>query len=196
MTGIVGGTTISGTDAEETISGTAGDDLLEGKNGSDVISGNAGNDTIYGGGGADFLLGGKGDDYVHGGTGQDTLYGGIGNDTLVGGSGADYLSGDFGSDILIGGTGDDTFAFNFATVGFDETGNYASDTITDFAAGDMIELSGFFTASTPALAIVGWQDGANVILGVDVDGDSVVDYEIATVQNADLTEVWSSLLYA
>ncbi|WP_317279148.1 beta strand repeat-containing protein, partial [Kordiimonas aquimaris] len=63
--------------------------------------------------------------------GDDSLVGDLGNDTLSGGDGNDTLSGGAGNDQLTGGSGNDTFVFD---------GGDGDDVITDFAAGDVIDL--------------------------------------------------------
>jgi len=88
-------------------------------NGKFVVQGGAGADTISGGAKTDFLIGNLGD---------DQLLGMAGNDTLVGGTGADRLTGGAGNDFFrFEAVSDSTFA--------------AADVITDFTAGDKIDLS-------------------------------------------------------
>ena len=91
-----------------------------------TLNGTAGNDT---------LNGGNGNDTLNGLAGNDTLNGGYGTDTLNGGDGNDILNGGLGEDTLTGGAGSDTFAFSSSL-----EADY--DYITDFAAGDKIDLSG------------------------------------------------------
>lgn len=137
-----------GTIGSDKLAGTGDADVIEGRNGNDFLVGRGGDDFIRGGGGADFILGGTGTDTIIGGTGRDTLFGGRGDDILNGGSGKDTLSGDFGFDRLTGGSGDDNFVFNANTAGVDENGNFAWDTITDFADGDTLtfnDLPPFFS---------------------------------------------------
>jgi len=67
---------------------------------------------------------------IEGGAGSDSVTGSTGNDTIIGGAGAD---------ILAGGGGDDLFVFT--APGQSGTGVKA-DHILDFAAGDLIDLSG------------------------------------------------------
>ena len=55
-----------------------------------------------------------------------TIQGGVGNDTITGAAGADSITGGAGADTMTGGNGNDTYV---------QTGNDATDTITDFAAG-------------------------------------------------------------
>lgn len=61
---------------------------------------------------------------------------GAGNDTLVGGAGNDEFYGRAGADVLTGGGGDDRFYFRS-----NETSLATPDRITDFSAGDRIDLS-------------------------------------------------------
>ena len=83
---------------------------------------------------------------MSGGKGNDKLYGNAGNDSLVGGAGNDSLWGGFGNDLLYGGTGNDVFIYK---------PNEGTDTIFDFASGDMLQIlktdgkaGGSFTKAT------------------------------------------------
>ena len=134
--------TIKGGDAAGTLKVTGNDKnnhIIGGENGS-TLSGGAGNDKLYGGAGADSLVGGAGKDTLLGKDGADKLFGGddadslsggAGNDTLNGGNGDDTLHGGAGNDKLIGGSGADLFIFSGG-----------KDTVTDYAAGDRISVSG------------------------------------------------------
>lgn len=90
------------------------------------------NDVLTGGSGVNSLVGYGGNDVLSGKGGNDTLQGGDGDDRLIGGGGID---------VLKGGGGIDTFVFT--TVG--EIGNSTAasgrELITDFEAGDKIDLS-------------------------------------------------------
>lgn len=78
--------------------------------------------------------GGNFNDVIFGGLGNDTLNGNGGNDTMSAGSGNDVLDGGNNNDVLTGGAGNDIFVF-----GSDRA--YGTDTITDFTAGDRIDVS-------------------------------------------------------
>jgi alpha-tubulin suppressor-like RCC1 family protein len=95
--------------------------LVTGTPGADRISGTSGKDTLKGMAGADRIAGGSGD---------DTIDGGSGNDVIEGGSGKDRLT---------GGTGRDRFVFRRAS----DSPRSRPDTVTDFRAGDRIDLSAF-----------------------------------------------------
>jgi len=151
---------VAGNSLDNDIVGNSGRNLLDGGSGDDVIAGRQGNDFLIGGSGNDTLLGDRGNDNLSGGIGNDSLVGGLGNDSLAGGggddvlngnSGNDHLFGGSGNDTLMGGTGDDTLVGGRGT---DElTGGAGKDVfviqahddgvdkITDFHAGDKIDLS-------------------------------------------------------
>ncbi|WP_238770851.1 Ig-like domain-containing protein [Vibrio furnissii] len=85
-----------------------------------------------------------GDDILNGGAGDDILYGQGGDDTLNGGAGDDILIGGYGNDILTGGDGHDLFVFGgegALNVAVDGQFKNHMDVITDFHAGDKIDLS-------------------------------------------------------
>ena len=105
----------------------AGKTLTAGDSGLDhfVITGSAGSQSVTGSAGGDTLDGGAGDDTVIGGGRDDAVSGGAGNDVVSGGSGFDTLVGGDGADTLTGSASD----FN-------------GDTISDFAVGDSIVVTG------------------------------------------------------
>ena len=147
--------TLSGVSAESL---TEEDFIIQPRTGKDVheyidISGGQGDDTLTGGHLNDRMKGWGGDDTLYGRAGDDRLYGSIGDDTLHGGDGADYFLGGQGNDTLAGGKGADTFTFR---PNFD-----GADTITDFGAGDRIEVR-FFDAGFSGLQID--QYGADAVI--------------------------------
>jgi Ca2+-binding RTX toxin-like protein len=143
------------------------------------------NKTLNGGTGNDTLNGGNGNDTLNGWAGNDAITGGYGNDVLDGGTGNDFLLGGLGVDKLSGGDGNDIFKFN-ALAELSPNGYGDSDTITDFAPGDLVNL----TALT-GLKFVGvgksFTGNANEIeisqtyyttLHIDTNGDRVTDYRL------------------
>lgn len=82
---------------------------------NDSVTGSAGGDTIDGGAGDDYLFGAGDDDNLRGGSGNDVIEGGDGDDTLTGGAGNDIFVLDRNSGV---------------------------DVITDFAAGDRLDVEG------------------------------------------------------
>ena len=106
-----------------------------------IINGTSASETLNGTSGADTIHGYGGNDVINGNSGNDILYGNAGNDTLNGGG---------GNDTLFGGTGNDTFLF--------QTGG-GQDVINGFAAGDIVKITGYSSASVA-------QSGANVIVAL------------------------------
>ena len=159
----------------------AGENLSSGAtNGPDTIYGGAGDDTINAGGADDTVYGGSGNDNLDGNNNNDSLYGGSGSDTIKGSNNNDLIVGGYGADTLTGGNGSDTFKYlsNFDT----------GDTITDFAAGDKIDLSAFAPSAFIGAILSAGAVGANqvgfmTVLGVttvyvDTDGVAGADLEI------------------
>ncbi|MFO0997375.1 MAG: S8 family serine peptidase [Alphaproteobacteria bacterium] len=82
---------------------------------------------------------GDGNDTVTGNALDNALYGGRGNDTLMGGAGNDTLVGGPGADKLTGGAGKDVFEFDSL--------KDSGDTITDFSAGDTVNVHNLMAAA-------------------------------------------------
>jgi Ca2+-binding RTX toxin-like protein len=131
---------------------------------------------------------------IRGNDASNTLNGAAGNDSLAGNGGNDTLIGGLGRDWMAGGLNNDTF--RFATT--NETGTTVAtrDVIADFVAGqDRVDL-GLIDANTgmggnQAFSFIGdaafsaagqlraaVSGNATVISG-DVNGDRVVDFQIA-----------------
>jgi Ca2+-binding RTX toxin-like protein len=105
---------------------------------------------------------------LQGNPANNALNGMGGSDTLIGGAGDDILNGGAGADTLTGGSGNDTFLFG--------TGG-GKDKITDFSAGDILQISGY----TAAQSIV--QSGSNVIVTLSrADTITLQNTNVATVQ--------------
>jgi Ca2+-binding RTX toxin-like protein len=102
-----------------------------------------------------------------GGGGDDMLYGSSGNDTLMGGDGNDVLVGGWGADIFTGGAGDDTFVLDASAL----SDPNAIDTITDYQAGDIVDLSGILDLGAGVDAI------ADGYLRLTSDGDIQIDLD-------------------
>ena len=134
------------------------------------ITGTTAANTLLGTAYADTILGLGGNDVLEGRGGNDSLDGGTGADRLSGGAGADTLKGGIGNDRLSGGTGNDVFLFG--------TGD-GQDVITDFAAGDMIRLSGYSSARSLT------QVGTSVVLTLSAtDKITFSNATLATVKGA------------
>jgi hypothetical protein len=124
---------------EEIIYGGSGFDTLDFRSGgavgvnltADTGSGRALGDFYHG---IEAILGSKaGSDSLVGDSNDNNLRGLGGNDRLRGSGGKDVLEGGWGQDDLGGGAGDDIFVLAPPGQG--------SDTIADFAAGDLFQLS-------------------------------------------------------
>ena len=161
---------LTGSAFADILTGDGHANVLVGGAGDDTLNGAAGNDTLDGGAGNDALIGGAGTDtasYADAasgvtvnlaitaaqntvGAGTDTLSG-IENlagsafaDTLTGDIHVNVLSGGAGADSLTGGAGADSFVFTSLT----DSTTAAPDLITDFAAGDLIDLHGIDADTT------------------------------------------------
>lgn len=108
---------------------------------------------------ADALLGDALNNDLRGFAGNDTLSGLAGDDWLDGGAGSDSITGGSGRDTLTGGAGSDKFIYG-AVADSGVTGA-TRDVITDFTAGDKIDLS----ALDANAALSGDQAFSAVIVG-------------------------------
>ncbi|TNE66577.1 MAG: hypothetical protein EP335_03160, partial [Alphaproteobacteria bacterium] len=166
-----GNDSATGGNGDDSIRGDRGDDHLSGGNGADTLDAGYGSDTIWGEDGNDYLtvnpVQQDGQDYMFGGHGDDTLLarggtsllnGGNGNDrlymyysyagmTLEGGAGADFISPGYEEDIIdFGEDSDGDFVQGHAS-------NLRGDTISNFGAGDYVEIGYFNDTSTGAMGI-------------------------------------------
>lgn len=187
--GEVGNDTLNGDTGDDSLYGGDGADTANGGFGSDLLRGEAGNDLLHGDGDDDTLEGGVGNDTLNGGEGADDLSGGDGTDTLNGGDGEDILFGGLARDILTGGAGNDLFLYTIIT---DSTAT-VRDTIVDFSAGDILNLSAIdadvnaaddqaFTLVSQLTGVAGQLmlkvSGGSTMLMADVTGDGVADFMI------------------
>ena len=121
------------------------------------------------------------DETINGTAKDDRLLGGTGVDTIFGGAGRDYVWGGVGADRLTGGAGADRFAY----LALDEAG----DIITDFEAGDVIDLSALayrFGWSGDVLAkgcVRFAQSGSDTFVQVDTNGGTNSFVTLATLSN-------------
>ncbi|MCK5576317.1 MAG: hypothetical protein KAI28_10910, partial [Sphingomonadales bacterium] len=153
------------TSSDDVLTGGDDDDTLYGLDGNDTLNGMVGNDTLEGGNGADVLIGWTGNDVLNGGNGNDTLSGGYGNDVLNGGANKDVLDGGGWADTLTGGAGDDTFVFT--------TGS-GKDTITDFTAGDVIDITDYAITDSNGDGVVDIND----LTITTEDGNAVITFNV------------------
>ncbi|WP_417668278.1 hypothetical protein [Roseibium sp.] len=113
----------------------------------------------------DQIIGSAFADFLDGGSGSDVLDGGDGDDTLNGGWGSD-------NDTLTGGAGMDRFEFNFVADGIEDT-SFGADTITDFSAGDILQVHGVgATELNPSFSVVG--SDTLILVGAGTDHESSI----------------------
>ncbi|MBR1241576.1 VCBS repeat-containing protein [Bradyrhizobium sp. AUGA SZCCT0274] len=192
--------TITGGSNADTLSGAGGDDVIIGLSGNDTISGGAGDDTFVAkaGDGNDSYAGNGGSDtYSLAGltagatinlttgaassseTGTDSLNA---IENVVAGSGQDSITAANGKNAFTGGADNDTFVFaSTATAGIGAN----RDLITDFSAGDRIDLSGIDAngsqAGTPDFVFIG--QITNIVGGIGQLGRGQVGYHYETDAN-------------
>ncbi len=161
---------IIGTSQGDVITGDAGNNFIDAGSGNDRVNGGGGNDTFTDGLGDDRYDGGTGTDVLDyssatrsievddgdvtgmgsdrysnvekiiGSKFADTFQGGKTVDSFDGGAGNDWFRGYEGSDIFTGGAGSDTFYWSEKDVVSGKK-SQGVDTITDFGAGDRLDLS-------------------------------------------------------
>jgi Ca2+-binding RTX toxin-like protein len=129
-----------------------------------TLEGDSTNNTLYGSQNNDTIRGMEGSDNLYGNRGHDLLIGGTVNDTLRGGDGNDTLEGGLGVDSLIGGGGADVFSFG----ALNESTTSSRDVISDWAADDLMKLTG--------LGFTGIASGAasGSTLGYSVTGGNTI----------------------
>ncbi|WP_321448949.1 calcium-binding protein [uncultured Cohaesibacter sp.] len=211
LTGRGGNDTLNGGFGNDILNGGFGDDILNGGKGNDKLYASNGNDKLNGHQGADSLNGGLGNDTLNGGGGNDILNGHGGNDTLIGalgwdklfgGAGADSFTGGLGADAMFAGADNAVDRFFFNSIN-DSKAGAVHDKIAQFDSGeDVLDLSGidanstangdqsFAFAGTTAAAHSIWleNDGSDLLVFADVNGDAVADFEIQMVNTSTLVE--------
>lgn len=193
---------ISGGGGGDELSGGSGDDTLDGGAGINSLHGDSGIDTVTFAGAtfADVDLGRGaslsslgvsnlyGIENIRATAGNDFLTGSSGANRIEGMAGADLIDGGEGDDVLVGGSGADTFVFEAVEFGWFGTPGHDSgaDVISDFGAGDRIDLRGHFEATDFAdLAAGASQFGTDTVLRL---GDDTI-----RIQNFDLDDLASSM---
>ncbi len=172
-----------------------GNDRLSGGSGNDLLFGGRGDDVYHGGSGFDTLdfsranaalninasvktITGDGNDSfvsiekIVGSDFGDVFRGSDGANIFDGGAGDDVFRSAGGADVLTGGAGDDTYNWTARDVVF-AGGNRGVDLITDFAAGDVLDLRDLLgnTAYTAVSDVVQLTDvAAGTLVSVQVAG--------------------------
>lgn len=136
---LIGGGTITGFEHIAWVEGSNFNDTIDltGSGSPDrgsVVYGMGGDDHIIGGDNVADLDGGDGNDFIdaHLSTYVFELNGGAGDDVLIGNGSSSTLTGGTGNDTMTGGGGNDVFVHHLGE---------GIDTITDFNAGDTLQLN-------------------------------------------------------
>jgi Ca2+-binding RTX toxin-like protein len=184
----------TGNESDNTLYGNIGHNSLDGKGGNDLMIGGAGNDTYFVGAVGDVVneFSNQGTDTVESTItytlGSDlenlilsgsTALNGTGNvlaNAISGNSGNNILDGGIGTngvDTLTGNSGNDTFVLaNAAGSYYNSSGDLDYAVITDFSAGDQLQLKNgdYFTGSLDGTAAQSWHAQAFSGLFIDSDG--------------------------
>jgi Ca2+-binding RTX toxin-like protein len=127
--------------------------------------------------------GGAGNDRLVGNDVANRLSGRAGNDAIDGGAGDDVLIGGAGKDTLTGGAGNDVFRYEAAG---DSPVGVNRDVITDFAEGDLIDLTAAggrsFIGNQLFTGVAGQVRAVSVtnqtFIELDANGDRIADLQI------------------
>jgi Ca2+-binding RTX toxin-like protein len=145
--------------------------------------------------------------YVITGDGNaNTITGGALADTISGGGGVDSLTGGAGIDQMTGGAGSDIFAYSVgdssAVVVAGNDNDTGSDTITDWATGDLIQITvtsadttwdmahvlvGTATGGVSAIGAVGGYLATTYLVQAGVPATTTDGYDIAIIATSDGT---------
>jgi Ca2+-binding RTX toxin-like protein len=124
----------------------------------------------------DHITGNSADNILNGNGGADHIFGGGGNDTINGGNDGDFLGGGAGNDSLTGGAGNDTFIFDaYSNVPV----NIGNDIITDFTAGDHIQIDDAIFADFADMQAHMQQVGSDVV--ITYDGNNSITLQNHTI---------------
>jgi Ca2+-binding RTX toxin-like protein len=147
------------------------------------LTGTLGNDTLTTGVNADTISGGAGNDTITGAAGADSMTGGAGNDVFVANQTSSVATST--SNVTLGASATlvdnlDTFTFATGIVLREGTG---VDVITDFAAGDTIDVT---TAGTDYINLNGTTAATNLVANSHyyLQGTYVASTGVFTVNSA------------
>ena len=163
--------------ANNTFNATSAPELFIGLGGNDTVVYNGGPVT------ANLATGiaSNGDRFF----GIENLRGSGSNNSLTGDSFANILTGGSGVDTLTGGASNDTFVFADGSTG---VGNGNRDVITDFATGDVVDLSGyagtfvlataFATGTSTQVMLDTTTVAGSTLIHLDLDNDTGTEAQI------------------
>lgn len=185
----------------DVISGGKGNDVIRAGGGEDVYAGNSGRDTLT------FKAFKEGVDLnastkvatsgenvakfssfeVYKATNHDdTIRGSDNAERFFGAAGDDVIRSAGGRDVLTGGDGDDLFDFHHRDI-LDKDGSHRGvDVITDFSAGDIIDISDVVRSDVAEVSFEATKNG--LLLTANVEGASVAIVELRGVTDADIVK--------
>ena len=163
MEGGAGNDNMSGGNGYNKMYGQEGDDFIYGGNDNDYIDGGVGDDQLYGGNGNNTIIGGEGNDVIYDGNDGSHIYGGTGNDSIYAGGGNDVIDPGEGDDYIQDDHGDDTIIFK---------AGYGTDTISDAAGNNTIQLSGLSMSD----AVMSRINGSDLKIGFGSDNIIIKQY--------------------
>ena len=161
--GGAGNDNMSGGNGYNKMYGQEGDDFIYGGNDNDYIDGGVGDDQLYGGNGNNTIIGGEGNDVIYDGNDGSHIYGGTGNDSIYAGGGNDVIDPGEGDDYIQDDHGDDTIIFK---------AGYGTDTISDAAGNNTIQLSGLSMSD----AVMSRINGSDLKIGFGSDNIIIKQY--------------------
>ena len=126
------------------------------------------------------IVGTDASETIFGTIADDHILGRGGIDIILAGGGDDIIDGGDGNDILTGGTGNDAFVF--------ASRQFGTDVITDFTAGDRIDLSALHVSDFASLQPFMVQTGLNTVISFGLGGLS----ETVVVNNTTLANLDAS----
>ena len=143
--------------------GGTGIDYIYGGENADHIYGDEGNDHLYGGNGNNMIRGGFGNDIIYDGNDSSRIFGDEGNDTIYAGGGNDVIDPGEGDDYIQDDHGDDTIIFK---------AGYGTDTISDAAGNNTIQLSGLSMSD----AVMSRINGSDLMISFGADNIIIKQY--------------------
>ena len=158
-----GSDTMNGGNGFNEMFGQEGNDYIYGGNDNDHIDGGVGDDQLYGGNGNNTIIGGEGDDIIYDGNDGSHIYGGTGNDRIFAGGGNDVIDPGEGDDYIQDDHGDDTIIFK---------AGYGTDTISDAAGNNTIQLSGLSMSD----AVMSRINGSDLMISFGADNIIIKQY--------------------
>jgi hypothetical protein len=122
-------------------------------------------------------------DTLTGNADNNEIRGGAGNDTISGLGGNDILRGDAGADTISGGSGTDMFVMNDVA---------SIDTISDYAAGEIIDVTSLITSSSGLSGYVRLLANGDLQVDTNGGGDGFTTIAHINTASVDATVLYST----